>query len=80
MKLDSEVVELLHDGYRWLLQYRNEVQVADIHHSEFQFLPRDTALFRVYKNRVKSSVQVVRGAPMKWTPLLSEIEFESKSR
>ena len=78
MRLDSEVVELLHGGYRWLLRYRDEV--ADIHHSEFQFLPRDTALFRVYKSQVKSSVQVVRGAPIKWTPLLSKMDFEPESR
>ena len=78
MKLDSEVVKLLYDGYRWLLYYRDEV--TDIYNSGFQFLSCDTALFRVYKSQDKSSVPVVRGVPMKWTPLLSEMDLESKSR
>ena len=75
------VAELLYDGYRLLLQRGDGIvdRALDVY-SAFQFLPRDTALFRAYESHVKSSVRVARGAPTKWTPLLSEMDFESKSR
>ena len=75
--------ELLYDGYRWLLQYGTAVadRALQVYHSALQFLPRDTALYRVYERVARwSSVRVVRGVRGKWTPLLSEIDFASKTR
>ena len=78
MKLEDDVKELLYDGYRWLLQYRDELmdRTQYVYYSAVLTMPRDTALYRVYRG----SVRVVRGTRRKWTPLLSEIDFRSKSR
>ena len=78
MKVDDDVKELLYDGYRWLLQYRNRLvdRAQYAYCSVALTMPRDTALYRVYRG----SVRVVRGERRQWTPLLSEIDFWSKSR
>ena len=82
MKFDDNVKELLYDGYRWLLQCGDRLtdRALHVYHGGFQFLPCDTALHRVYEGVVRSSVRVVRGERRQWTPLLSEIDYESKSR
>ena len=75
--------ELLYDGHRWLLQYGTAVadRALHVYHTALQFLPRDTVLYRVYEGVARrSSVRVVKGVPGKWTPLLTEIDFASKSR
>ena len=70
--------ELLHDGYRWLLQYRDILmdRAQYAYCSAALTMPHDTALYRVYEG----SVRAVRGTQSRWTPLLSEIDYESKSR
>ena len=82
MNFDDDVSELLYDGYRCLLQCRDGLtdRALYIHHTGFKFLPHDTALHRVYEGTVKGSVRVVRGKRTRWTPLLSEIDYVSKSR
>ena len=72
--------ELFYDGYRWLLQHRDRLvdRAQYAYYSSVLTMPRDTALYRVYKGIVRGSVRVVRGQK-KWTPLLSEIDFRSKS-
>ena len=74
--------ELLYDGYRWLLQYRDRLvdRAQYVYNSAALTMPRDTVLYREYKGVVRSSVRVVRGEQRQWTPLLSEIDFASKSR
>ena len=69
--------ELLYDGYRWLLQYRDKLvdRAQYVYYSVALTMPRDTALHQVYRG----SVRVVRGKRTRWTPLLSEINFRSKS-
>ena len=78
MKLEDDAKELLYDGYRWLLQYRDRLMNRSqyVHYSAALTMPRDTALHQVYRG----SVRVVRGTRSEWTPLLSEIDYESKSR
>ena len=82
MKLDDSVKELLYDGCRWLLQYRDRLvdRAQYVYCSAVLTMPCDTTLYREYKGVVRSSVRVVRGEWRKWTPLLSEIDYESKSR
>ena len=81
MKLEGDVKELLYDGYRWLLQCGDELvdRAQYAYYSAVLTMPRDTALYREYKGVVRSSVRVVRGEWRQWTPLLSEIDFRSKS-
>ena len=80
--MDDGVKELLYDGYRWLLHYRDRLvdRAQYVYYSAALTMPRDTALYREYKGVVRSSVRVVRGERRQWTPLLSEIDFRSKSR
>ena len=74
--------ELLYDGYRWLLQCGDALvdRAQYVYYSAVLTMPCDTALYRVYEGVVRSSVRVVRGEERQWTPLLSEIDYESKSR
>ena len=71
MKLDDSVKELLYDGCRWLLQYRDRLvdRAQYVYYSAVLTIPRDTALYRVYEGIVKIIVRVVK----QWTPMLSEI-------
>ena len=82
MKFDDDVKELLYDGYRWLLQYRDRLvdRAQYVYYSAVLTMPCDTALYRVYEGVVRSSVRVVRGERRQWTPRLSEIDYDSKSR
>ena len=78
--MDDGVCELLYDAHRFLLKYGDAVAywALYVYHTAFQFLPRDTALYRAYEGVVRSSVRVVRGARRKWSPLLSEIGFVNR--
>ena len=78
MKVDDDVKELLYEGYRWLLQYRDELmdRAHYAYYSAALTMPRDTALYRVYEG----SMRVLRGTWSRWTPLMSEIDYVSKSR
>ena len=78
MKLDDSVKELLYDGCRWLLQYRDRLvdRAQYVYYSAVLTIPRDTALYRAYEG----SGRVVRGTRCRWTPLMSEIDYMSKSR
>ena len=80
--MDDGVRELLYDGYRLLLQFRDRLMdiVQYVYYSAVLTMPCDTALYRVYEGVVRSSVRVVRGERRQWTPLLSEIDFLSKRR
>ena len=80
--LDDDVTKLLYDGYRWILKYGDRLMdIAQyVYYSADLSVPLDTALYRVYQSVVGRSVRVVRGAPTKWTPLLSEMDFKSQSR
>ena len=82
MRLDNIVTQLLYDGYRWILKHGDRLMdiVHYVYYSAGLSIPHDTALYQVYQSMIRSSVQVVTGAPMEWTPLLSEIDFKSKSR
>ena len=75
-------VRELYDGYRWLLQCGDAImeRAQYVYNSAVLTVPHDTALHRVYEGMVRSSVRVVRVERRQWTPLLSEIEYESKSR
>ena len=74
--------ELLYDGYRWLLQCGDRLmdRAQYAYYSAVLTMPRDTALYRVHEGTVKGSVRVVREERRQWTPLLSEIDYVSKSR
>ena len=80
--MDDGVKELLYDGYRCLLQYRDRLvdRAQYVYNSAVLTMPRDTALYREYNGVVRSSVRVVRGERRQWTPRLSEIDYDSKSR
>ena len=47
MKVDDDVKELLYDGYRWLLQYRDTLMdIAQyVYYSAVLTMPHDTALY-----------------------------------
>ena len=80
--MDNKVTELLYDGYRWLLQCRDELmdRAQYVYHSAVLTMPRDTMLYQVYESVARSSVQVVMGERRQWTSILSEIDIRSKSR
>ena len=80
--MDDEVTELLYDGYRWLLQCGDGLmdKAQYVYYSAVLTMPRDTMLYRVYESVTRRSVQVVMGERRQWTPMLSEIDVESKSR
>ena len=76
------MTELLYDGYRLLLQCRDGLMDSAqyVYYSIDLTIPRDTTLYRVYEVVSRRSVRVVKGAQRKWSPLLSEVNFMSKSR
>ena len=76
------MAELLYDGYRWLLQYRDGLmdRAQYVYHSAALTMPHDTMLYQVYESVTRCSVQVVMGERRQWTPMLSEIDIWSKSR
>ena len=82
MKFDDDVKELLYDGYRWLLQCGDALmdRAQYVYYSAVRTMPRDTTLYQVYEGVVRSSVRVVRGERRQWIPLMTEIDFRSKSR
>ena len=76
------MTELLYDGLRWLMRCADRLMdIAQyVYHSVDLTIPRDTTLYRVYEDVRRRSVQVVKGARRKWSPLLSDVDFASKSR
>ena len=76
MKCDSEVTDLLYDGYRCLFQFRDKLTTwaLDVYYSMIlSFLPQNTQLHGVYGS---AAVRILEGVRKDWSPWLTTIPTE----
>lgn len=81
MGCNNGISVLLHDGYRYVLQFRDTLKrgALFIYYFVLPFSPRDSSLYKTYYAAVCNPICLLYGMQEQWSPLLTEIDFTEES-